>query len=90
MSCMHARYRTGKTCESFAAPSLWCNACWPTLAAERGINHRLWPEREAVWPEAVASTAENDRFDAPGCQMCGASPDDPCGCHDPQSEENER
>lgn len=25
-----------------------------------------------------------ERFDAPGCQMCGADEDDPCDCFDPQ------
>jgi len=37
-------------------------------------------------PSGVWSvTLPAERFDAPGCQMCGASEGDPCDCHDPQT-----
>lgn len=40
--------------------------------------------RARFWLVRVPDTA---RFDAPGCQMCGAPEGDPCECHDPQGPE---
>jgi hypothetical protein len=41
---------------------------------------------QAEWNAALGQEheAETERFDAPGCQMCGAPHDEPCDCHDPQ------
>lgn len=42
----------------------------------------LAPHRAAI----LARTPEASRFDAPGCQMCGAPEADPCDCFDPQGD----
>lgn len=44
--------------------------------------------RSRFWLVRVPATARTEvvpeRYDAPGCQMCGAPEGDPCECHDPQ------
>jgi hypothetical protein len=43
--CRFAAARDGKTCDAYAAPSLWCASCSPRLAEERGIDLSRWDER---------------------------------------------
>jgi hypothetical protein len=42
--CEHAQMRAGVRCDAYAAPTLWCSACRPRLAAERGIDVARWPD----------------------------------------------
>lgn len=37
-----------------------------------------------AWLALSDALRDEARFDAPGCQMCGAHEDDPCDCFDPQ------
>lgn len=46
VSCLFAKHRNGQTCDLYRAPSLWCYACWPALAAERGIDVRHYHEHD--------------------------------------------
>jgi hypothetical protein len=54
---------------------------------DREALHDWLDERDGLAADERPSRAElaaDERFDCPGCPMCGAAEGDPCECFDPQ------
>lgn len=74
----------------------WCHA---RLGVKGDTGHHLCDQApdhdgphtcdacDVTWVDGDSeSPVVEERFDAPGCQMCGAPDDDSCDCHDPQED----